>query len=89
MKLLEILHTVEDEQKSNLINVDEWKFADSEHLKDMGFELEGDYHYKLDNPPMTVYQQKSPQVQEGQKGSFFVIDEPKKGKRAFRNFTYR
>ncbi len=89
MKLTEILHTIEDEKKSNLINIDEWKFSDAEHLKDMGFELEGDYYMRMENPPITIYKQKLEKTQEAigiPQQSVYVIDEPKRGKKAFNKF---
>ena len=80
MKLSEILHTVAEEKKSNLINVDDWKFADADHLKTMGFEFDGDYVMSLKDPTIKIYKKKMPQ------GECFVIEEDGKGVRIFQEF---
>lgn len=54
MKLLEILHTLRDERKTNFVNIDDWKFADADHLKSMGFDFDGDYKMTISDPDISV-----------------------------------
>lgn len=81
LKLLEILHIVSDEKKAGLINIDDWKMTEADHLKTMGFEFDGDYHMSLKNPDLKVYKKKF----EG-KGECFVIEGDDKKPRAFPDF---
>lgn len=80
MKLVEILHIVSDEKKKGLINIDDWKWADVDHLKTMGFDFDGDYTMSLENPNIKVYKQKTPQ------GECFVVEEDKKPSQFFKEF---
>ena len=79
MTLTELLHIVGDEKKKGLINIDDWKFNDAAHLKDMMFEFDGDYVMTLDEPHMRVYKKKTPQ------GECFFLED-KDGVRIFREF---
>lgn len=80
MRLSEILHTIHDENKKGLINVDDWKWADADHLRTMGFDFDGDYVMSLkEEPHIRVWKQKLPQ------GECFVVED-EKGKRVFRDF---
>ncbi len=69
MKLTEILNVISDEKQKGLVNIDDWKWADADHLKTMGFEFDGEYVMSLKTPPISVYKKKLPQ------GECFVIDE--------------
>lgn len=80
MKLTEILHTLESEKKTNLVNVDSWRWADVDHLLTMGFEPEGDYYLKLKNPKMTIYRENAPE------GKIYILNDEDKGKKTFKNF---
>ena len=66
--LLELLHKLQDEKKNNLVNVDDWKFADVDHLKNMGFDFDGDYKLTLSDPEISVSQMKN------QQGEYWVIE---------------
>lgn len=79
MKLLEILHTIKDERQKNLVNVDDWKWADADHLKTMGFDFDGDYGMVLKDPHIRIYQKENPE------GSF-VVEDKTKGTRVFQSF---
>jgi len=80
MKLLEILHTLADDQKNDLVNIDDWKWADADHLKTMGFEFDGDYVMSLKSPEIRVYKKKVPQ------GECFVVEDAERGSKAFNDF---
>lgn len=80
MNLSEILHKVSDEKKSGLINVDEWKFADADHLKTMGFDFDGDYVMSLKDPNIRVYKKKFPQ------GECFVVEAENRGVKICKDF---
>ncbi len=79
MKLLEILRTLQDDRQSDMVNIDDWKWADVDHLKTMGFEFDGDYVMSLKDPAIKVYKKKTPQ------GECFVVEEGKKA-RIFQKF---
>lgn len=80
MKLTEILHTVSDEKKQGLINIDDWKFTHADHLKNMGFDFDGDYVMSLKAPQIRVYKKKLPQ------GECFVVEAEKQGAKMFPTF---
>jgi hypothetical protein len=80
MKLSEILHIVSDEKKQGLINIDDWKFTHADHLKNMGFDFNGDYEMSLKSPVIKVYKKKTPQ------GEMFFVEAEKQGTKMFRDF---
>ena len=80
MKLTEILHTVSNEKEQGLINVDDWKMMDADHLKSMGFEFDGDYQMSLKSPEIKVYKKKFPQ------GEFFVVKAEDQQPQVFKEF---
>ena len=80
MKLTEILHTIDNERKSNLINIDDWKWNDVDHLLTMEFECDGNYHLRLKSPSMSICKQKTPE------GKVYILEDEKKGKFTFKNF---
>lgn len=80
MKLTEILHTVKDEEEKGLVNVDDWKWADADHLKTMGFDFDGDYAMSMKQPQITVSKQKLPQ------GECYVVKAEDKKPVIFKNF---
>jgi hypothetical protein len=80
MKLLELLNMVKDEKAKGQIHIDDWRWADADHLKSMGFEFDGDYMMSLTSPSIKIHKTKTP------KGEVFVVDEGKKGQKAFADF---
>jgi hypothetical protein len=79
MTLKEILHTIHDEQVKGLVNIDDWKFPDVDHLRTMGFDFDGDFVMGMDSPSIKIYKKKQPQ------GECFVIEDDK-GPKVFSNF---
>jgi hypothetical protein len=82
MKLSEVLHMVRDDKQRGLVNLDDWKWADLDHLKSMGFEFDGDYTVSLQDPKIKIYKNKSPDGRE-----VFVVDDKDKGKKTFNEFN--
>jgi hypothetical protein len=79
MQLTELLNIVGDEKKKGLINIDDWKFNDASHLKDMKFEFDGDYVMSLEKPAIKIYKKKTP------KGECFFLED-KNGIQIFQEF---
>lgn len=63
LKLSEILHSIEDEESQGLIDLDDWKLSEIDYLTDMGFDFDGNYKMRLQNPEMSVYKKKGMQHQ--------------------------
>jgi len=59
ISLKEILHTVAEEKKTDMIPYDEWTIVETDHLSDMGFKANGTYCMGLENPPMLVFRKKN------------------------------
>jgi hypothetical protein len=80
MKLLELLHTTSNEKKQGLVNIDDWKFTHADHLRNMGFEFDGDYVMSLKSPNVRVYKKKT-------NGSeYFMVEAENLGTKPFRTF---
>ena len=58
IKLSEILHSIDEDEKSDMVNLDDWKLSEIDHLVEMGFEQDGDYKMMLNNPKMVVCKKK-------------------------------
>jgi hypothetical protein len=80
MTLIEILHTIQDDKEKGLVNIDDWKWADADHLKTMGFDFDGDYVMSMKDPSIKVYKKKSPQ------GEIFMVEAEKQQPKAFQQF---
>lgn len=80
MKLLEILHSLSGERKKGLINIDDWKFEHVAHLKDMGFDFDGDFTLSLESPKIKITKKNTPQ------GDLFILEDEDKGIYQFRKF---
>ncbi len=77
ISLKEILHTVGEEKKTDLIPIDDWTIVETDHLSDMGFKPSGTYCMGLENPAMLVSRKK-----EG----FYLRDGKKKTNQHFQSF---
>ena len=88
MKLMELLHSIDDEKESGLINIDNWRWPDVDHLVTMGFEFKDDHHMQTTKPPkMTIYKKKKLDELSGKKTIYFYIEEPKKPVKRFKTFN--
>lgn len=80
IKLVEILNKINSESKKDMVHIDDWKFAHADHLKNMGFDFEGEYGMCLKNPEISIIKKKSPT------GDYFVIEAEKKSPVMFNTF---
>jgi hypothetical protein len=79
IKLTEILHTIRDEAKAGLTDIDNWSIVDADFMLDMGFKPNGHTHYSLTNPKITVCHKQ---------GEGFILDDKTKGeKKTFPKFN--
>jgi hypothetical protein len=78
IKLVELLHTIAGENETGLTETDNWKITDANFLIDMGFKVNGIYHFGMDSPEIKVYHKK------GQ--GFVVEDRTKNQKQVFPKF---
>lgn len=87
IKLTELLHAITEEEKSGLVNVDNWRYPDIDHLVTMGFEFSDDYHMITGKPPkMTIYKKKD-KDDTGKEVAYFFIEEDGKKPKRFKNFN--
>jgi hypothetical protein len=88
ISLVELLHSVDQENKDGLVNIDNWRWPDVDHLATMGFEFDDDYHMttKKDTKEngggkITVYKKKGMDESNKPQTYFFVEEEGRKTKR--------
>lgn len=87
MKLIELLHSIDKENKEGLVNVDDWRWPDVDHLMAMGFDFADDYRLKTNREPeITVYRKKE-NDEDGEKADFFYVEEKGKKIRRFKTFN--
>ena len=88
MKLTELLHSIDDEAKEGLVNVDEWRWPDVDHLATMGFKFLDDHHMQTEKPPkMVIYKKKNLDETTGKQTSYFYIEQPKRATKRFKAFN--
>jgi hypothetical protein len=88
MKLTELLHSIDEEKKDGLINIDDWRWPDVDHLVTMGFKFKDDHHMQTEKPPkITIYKKKEKDPATGKKKAFFFIEEPKRAVKRFGSFN--
>ena len=71
IKLKEILHTISEENKEDLTELDNWKITDYDFMTDMDFKPDGMYTFSLKNPSIRVHHKK---------GAGFVVNDKSKEK---------
>ncbi len=87
IKLTELLHSINTENKDGLVPIDDWKLPHIEHLIDMGFEIMDDHHINTPkDPKISVYKKKGLDEANGKKTEYFFVEEPKRGIRKFGTF---
>lgn len=90
MKLTELLHSINKENKEGLVNVDDWRWPDVEHLISMGFDFVDDYRFQTNREPeIIVYRKKEidNQGEDDKKTDFFYVEEKGKKTRRFKTFN--
>lgn len=86
--LTELLNTIANEKKSGLVNIDDWRWPDVDHLISMGFEFGDDHHLNTPKEPrITVYKKKDLDETTGQKSECFYVEEKKRGVKRFKKFS--
>ncbi len=93
ISLIELLHSVDQENKDGFINIDDWRWPDVDHLATMGFEFDDDYHMttKKDTKEdgggkITIYKKKA--MDEGNKSQvYFFIEEEGRATKRFKDFN--
>jgi hypothetical protein len=88
IKLTELMHSIKNEEQSNLISVDDWRWPDVEHLVNMGFEFGDDYTMiTTKTPKLKIYKKKD--TDENKKiTSYFYIEEEDKDRKPKRFKTF-
>lgn len=85
--LKELLHSIKEEEKSGLVNVDDWRWSDVDHLVSMGFEFSDDYHmHTTKDPKIEVYRKKDKDENKKEVAYFFVEEKGRVAKR-FKTFN--
>jgi len=87
MKLTELIHSIEKENKEGLINVDDWRWPDVDHLIAMGFDFVDDYHFKTKQEPEITICQKKEKDESEKDAKFFYVDEKNKKSKRFKTFN--
>ena len=90
MKLTELLHSIDKENKDGLVNVDDWRWPDVEHLISMGFDFVDDYRFQTNrDPKIIVYRKKEvdEKNEDVEKEDFFYVEEKGKKTRRFKTFN--
>jgi hypothetical protein len=87
MKLMELIHTIGEEKRSGLINIDDWRWADVEHLANMDFKFDGDFHMRTNKPPMMTIYKKKDKDKKGKETEYFYLEEENKKIKRFQKFN--
>jgi hypothetical protein len=92
MKLTEILKLMDEESKEGLVNIDDWRIQDAEHLIEMGFNMGDDYRFITDRDPKIEVYRKKETVKEGDaskptEANYFYVKEANKKTRRFKDFN--
>jgi hypothetical protein len=86
ISLLEILHTIGEEKESGLVCIDDWRWPDVDHLKQMGFDFNGDYKLTTNKPPIMSIYKKKEKGEDGKEVQYFYLEETKKDKKDTKRF---
>lgn len=85
--LKELLHSVKTESEEGLVNIDDWRWPDVDHLVTMGFEFGDDYHmHTTKDPKITIYRKKDKEGKDKETKYFFVEEKDREIKR-FKTFN--
>lgn len=87
LKLTELLHVVKKEKEEGLVNIDDWRWPDVDHLHTMGFEFADDHHMVTGKDPKIIIYKKKDKGADGKIQEFFFVEEPKKQPKRFQKFN--
>jgi hypothetical protein len=80
--LKEIIHSINKDKEEGLVNIDDWRFPDVDHLSSMGFDFDGDFRMSTNKEPhITVYKKKDGDTEK------FYVEEKGKDTRRFKEFN--
>jgi hypothetical protein len=93
ISLLELMHSAEKHTKDGLIAIDDWRWPDVDHLMTMGFIMADDYRMitktsttEDGSNKITIYRKKDKDA-DGKIQKFFILEEPNRQTKRFRNFN--
>ena len=85
--LSELLHAIDEENKEGLVNIDDWRWPDVDHLVSMGFDFADDHRlHTLKDPKITIYKKKE-KDSKGEESEYFYVEEAKRAVKRFKNFN--
>jgi len=87
INLTELIHAISKENKAGLVNIDDWRWPDVDHLVAMGFEFTDDYHMSTPKEPRINIYKKKDKDESGHVQEFFFIEEPDREKKRFKSFN--
>lgn len=87
IKLTELIHAMDAENKDGLINIDDWKWPDVDHLVSMGFEFADDNKLMTNKPPIITVYKKKDKNDKNEQMEFFFVEENKRETKRFSNFN--
>lgn len=87
IKLTELIHHVKDESKSGMVNIDDWRWPDVDHLVSMGFEFADDHRLATPKDPKIVVYKKKDKDDAGKESEYFFVQEDKKPLKRFQKFN--
>ena len=87
MTLTELLHSIDQENKNGLVNIDDWRWPDVDHLISMGFEFSDDFHLRTNKDPEIIIYKKKEAGVDGNKTEFFYVEEKDREKKRFAKFS--
>jgi hypothetical protein len=90
--LSEILSSIHDEEEMGMVDLDDWKLSEVDHLIEMGFEPNGQYKLVLPNPRMMAFKKKKvlhqlPKNIKAVGEGYVLIDDDKKKTHIFPTFA--
>jgi hypothetical protein len=84
--LKELLDSIDKDNKSGMICIDNWKLSEVEYLHNVGFIFEDDYKMSTPKPPIiSIYKKKDSADDKKSKGTFY-LEEPDKSIKTFNEF---
>jgi len=87
IRLTELIHSLDDKKNEGLVNIDDWRWPDVDHLVTMGFEFADDYRLTTGKEPLlTVYKKKDKDT-SGKESEYFFVEESERGIKRFAKFN--
>lgn len=87
IKLTELLHSIAEDKNQELVNLDDWKYPDVDHLVTMGFDFNDDHHLTTNKEPHISVYKKKEKDKENNPCEIFYVEEERRGKKRFQNFN--